>query len=171
MLRFLIDNLYNIHSGDFEQRIISTTKLALATSPFAYICGIITDWFSLNSGYVIFVFIAIIIDHLVGSWLHAFVKRDFEMKKNIIGFFTKTFLAISVGVLAEGITYILGEGMFVGDYFNTISRLMVFIYPAGSALMNISVLTNGTFPPTAWMEKIRKFTQNNDLDGFKNKSD
>src|SRR5690606_25349140 len=109
----------------------STSKLALASSPFAYLIGFVTDWFSLNSGYVIFVFIAIIIDHIIGTWLHAFVKRDFSMKKNITGFFTKTFLAIAVGILAEGVTYILGSGMFVGDYFNTLSRLMVFIYPAG----------------------------------------
>lgn len=166
VLRFLRDNLYLIHSGDFEQRILSTSKLALASSPFAYISGLLTDWFSLNSGYVIFVFIAIIIDHLVGTWVHAFINRDFSMKKNIVGFFTKTFLAIAVGILAEGVTYILGSGMFVGDYFNTISRLMVFIYPAGSALMNVSVITKGVFPPTSWMEKISNFTHKSDLGEF-----
>ena len=167
ILRFLRDNLWLIHNGDFEQRIFSTSKLALASSPFAYLIGFVTDWFSLNSGYVIFVFIAIIIDHLVGSWVHAFIKRDFSMKRNIFGFFTKTFLAIAVGVLAEGIGYIMGVGFFVTDYFNTLSRLMVFIYPAGSALMNVSIITKGAFPPTAWMERIKNFSKDMDLKHLK----
>ena len=91
ILRFLKDNLWRMHAGDFEDKIISTSKLALASSPFAYLLSFITDWFSLNSGYVIFVFIAIIMDHLIGTWVHLFIKRDFSMKKNITGFFTKTF--------------------------------------------------------------------------------
>lgn len=171
VLRFLRDNLCLIHNGDFEQRIFSTSKLALASSPIAYLMGFITDWFSLNSGYVIFVFIAIIIDHLVGTWVHAFIKRDFSMKKNIVGFFTKTFLAIAVGIIAEGISYIMGEGMFVTDYFNTLSRLMVFIYPAGSALMNVSVITKGAFPPTAWMERVKNLSQGDGLKKEKNVQD
>lgn len=167
ILRFLRDNLWRIHAGDFEDKIISTSKLALASSPFAYLLSFITDWFSLNSGYVIFVFIAIIMDHLIGTWVHLFIKRDFSMKKNITGFFTKTFLAIAVGVLVEGISYIMGEGLFVTDYFSILSRLMVFIYPAGSALMNVSLITKGNFPPTAWMDKIRNFNKNMDLKHLK----
>lgn len=170
-LSFIRDNLWEIHTGDIGSRLASSSKIALALSPFAYISGLLTDWFSLNSGYVIFVFIAIIIDHLVGTWVHAFIKRDFQMKKNITGFFTKTFLAIAVGILAEGITYIIGDGIFVSDYFSILSRLMVFIYPAGSALMNVSVITKGVFPPTSWMEKIKKFNSNMDMDQFKQNQD
>lgn len=163
---FIRDQLWGIHTGDFAERLVATSKLAIAVSPISFLLGQLTSWFSLNSGYVVFVFIAIIIDHIIGTWLHAFVKRDFSMKKNITGFFTKTFLAIAVGILAEGVTYILGSGMFVGDYFNTLSRLMVFIYPAGSALMNVSVITKGVFPPTSWMEKISNFTHKSDLGEF-----
>jgi len=55
----------------------------------------------------------------------------------------------------------------VTDYFSILSRLMVLIYPAGSALMNFSLITKGNFPPTAWMDKIKEFNTKMKMDGFK----
>lgn len=163
--------LYQIHNGAAVDKFAGTAKISIFSSPIAYLCSVLTDWFSLNSGYVIFVFIAIIIDHLVGSWVHAFIKRDFSMKKNIKGFFTKTIMVILVGIIVEGMVYLLGSRLFISDYFGFISKIMVFIYPAGSALMNVSIITNGVFPPTVWLDKIKKFNRDADLRHFKPKKD
>ena len=68
-----------------------------------------------------------------------------------------------VGVLVEGSSRLMGDHKFLLDYFSLISRLMVFIYPAGSALITISLITKGTFPPTAWIKKITQFNKTLDL--------
>jgi hypothetical protein len=160
-----------LHSGTWEARFSGTAKLSLAASPVYLLLDHLTDWFALNSGYVIFVFIAIIIDHILGTYLHAFVKRDFSLRKNIQGFFGKTLLVVAVGVLVEGMASILGPGMFVTDYFAVVSRLMVFVYPAGSALMNVAILTDGAFPPVAWMERIKRFNSELDVKQFQGKEE
>lgn len=66
---------------------------------------------------------------------------------------------------------ILGPGMFVTDYFAVVSRLMVFVYPAGSALMNVAILTDGAFPPVAWMERIKRFNSELDVKQFQGKEE
>jgi hypothetical protein len=48
---------------------------------------------------------------------------------------------------------------------------MVFLYPAGSAFVNASILTNGKFPPLGWIQKVEKFNSNLDINQFKEKKD
>lgn len=165
---FIYKNLINIHTGTVLTKIKSTFYISLVTSPFAFLIEKIMEWFSINFVYVLFVMGAILVDHLLGSYIHAFVKRDFSMKENIKGFVVKCFLVIAVGYLVEGFKHILGGGNFITDYFSVISRLMVFVYPAGSALMNCSIITKGTFPPTSWISKITRFNKDMSLEPFKN---
>lgn len=163
---FLYKNLINIHTGTVLTKIKSTFYISLLSSPFAFLVEMIMEWFSINFVYVLFVMGAIIVDHLLGSYIHAFVKRDFSMKENIKGFVLKCLLVIAVGYLIEGFKHILGGGNFLTDYFSVISRLMVFVYPAGSALMNCSIITNGKFPPTSWIKKITRFNKDMNLEHF-----
>ena len=88
------------------------------------------------------------------------------MKKNIIGLFVKTSMVVAVSVIIEGMTMILGEDNFVTGYFTILTRLMVFVYPAGSALVNCAIITNGKFPPTSFMSKITKFNKDLNLKDF-----
>lgn len=166
-MEFILRNLQLMHSGPMADKIKASFFLAVGSSPIYWLIEKFNDWYFENYGYVIFVFIAIIFDHFLGTWVHAFIKRDFSMKRNIIGFFTKIFLVIMVAVLVEGVANILGPQNLVTEYFAVISRLMVFIYPAGSALVNVSLITKGKFPPTAWMEKIMRFNKSMDINDFK----
>ncbi len=167
MLKFIYLNLLFIHKGSLASKAKATLYLSLSASPFAVLIEKFTAWYNINYGYVVFVLIAIMFDHFLGTWVHAFIKRDFSMKKNIQGLLIKCSMVLMVGVLVEGFKHILGSENFITDYFNLVSRLMVFIYPAGSALMNCAIITNGTFPPTSWMGKITKFNSNMDLKYFK----
>ncbi len=168
---FILSNLVEIHKGDFVHKTIATAKLAFSLSPMVYIFNGLNGWLNLNYEYVAFVFIAIFIDHLLGTWVHAFIKKDFSVKENIKGFFVKITLVIAVGVLTEGIYHIISTASMVSDYFITVAKLMVFIYPAGSALMNSSIITGGKFPPLGLLKIIRNFNKNLDLNQFKNKED
>lgn len=169
--QFIITNLLTIHRGTFVAKIKSTLALAFATSPMAYVFEQVTKWTITNSVYVEFVLFAIIIDHLLGTIIHAFIKKDFTLKKNVIGLITKIGLAITMGLLFEGINHIVKEASFVKEYLIVVLRLTVFLYPAGSAFMNSSIITKGKFPPIGIINKIKSFQENSELKEFKKEAE
>lgn len=170
-IKFLWANLVIIHKGTAIAKFKSTLILAIVASAPVGLLETLTHWLSENGAYIFFVLVAITIDHILGSAVHLWLKKDFSFKKNITGVFTKLALVFSVGVLFEGFQFIYAQDNFITDYLSIITRLMVFLYPAGSAFMNCALLTNGKFPPVAFMQKITKFNQNLDLTEFKKKDD
>ncbi len=130
----------------------------------------ISQWISSNGGYIFFVLLAIAIDYGVGIVVHL-KKRDFSIKKNILGVITKMALVFAVGVLFEGFQFLHPDANIITQYLGLILRVMVFLYPAGSALMNVSILTNGSFPPVGFMNKITKFNKDADIRHFQPNKD
>ena len=172
-MNFIIQKLILIHKGSILAKIKSVFILSLITSSGPIISEQVFGWYFDNYTYVCFVLVAILFDHLLGSWVHAFIQKDFSMKKNIIGLIIKTSMVMVVSVMAEGMMNILGSENFLTDYFMIVSRMMVFIYPAGSALVNCSIITNGAFPPTSFMSRITNFSKNlniKDLTGKENEN-
>lgn len=169
LTNFIIKNLILMHKGTIALKVKSALILAIVSSPMALIFDGVVEWLHLNFAYMSFVFGAVLIDHVVGSYVHAYIKKDFTMKKNVQGFFMKTTLIVFVFFLGRGIVHILGDENPIAIYFRTLMRLMVFIYPAGSALVNISIITKGKFPPLGFMNKITKFNQNLNIEEFVDK--
>lgn len=169
MISFIIKNLVIMHKGTAFLKFQSTFILAFLGAPFAFVTEGVLDWFHLNAEFISFVFGAVILDHLIGSYVHAYIKKDFTLKKNVQGFLMKTALIVAVFFIGRGMVNILGEDNLVATYFRTIMRLMVFLYPAGSALVNCSIITKGTFPPLGFIKKISQFNSNLDLSEFKEK--
>lgn len=165
---FILANLILIHKGTFLVKLKSSLSLATAFSPIAYTIEKIMHWSMQNEEYVWFVFAAIVVDHILGTILHL-IKKDFDIKRNITGLITKVGLVVGMGFLFEGVNEIVAEDSFVKSYLIITLRLTVFMYPAGSAFSNSSVLTNGKFPPIGWMNKFKKFQENLDLKDIKGK--
>ena len=165
---FVLKHLIIIHKGTAAAKIKSALALAIGTSPIAYVVEKILAWSLENSAYIVFVLVAIAIDHLLGSYLHLMVKRDFLMGENVKGLIKKIALAVAMGVLFEGINHIVKEASFIKDYLIIVLRLAVFLYPAGSAFMNCAVITKGKFPPIGLISKIKKFNEGLDLSDLKN---
>ncbi len=168
LLSFITKHLLVIHKGTLLAKAKSTLALALSLSPITYVIEQITHWTLANQTYIVFVFGAIAIDHVLGTLIHSFIKRDFSLKQNIIGLITKIGLVVAVGFLFEGVNHIVYQESFLKNYLIIVLRLAVFLYPAGSAFMNASIITNGKFPPIGWIEKIKKFQKNIDLKEFNN---
>jgi hypothetical protein len=171
---YILKNLLAIHNGSAVVKLKSLLMLSLPLSALASV-NPIAHWIDANIAYIGFVLVAIAIDHILGSAVHAFVKRDFTPKKNIIGLAVKLSLVLSVGILFEGFQFLYPEKTpFIEaamDYLLTITRIMVFLYPAGSAFVNASILTNGKFPPLGWIKKVEKFNSNLDINQFKEEKD
>jgi hypothetical protein len=163
IFKFFIGHLALIHKGTIAVKLQSSGVLALSISPFVYAVDKIMDWTTLNQEYVSFVFIAIMIDHILGTIIHGLIKKDFSLKKNIIGLFTKVGLVVAMGFLFEGIQSIVKEDSFAKEYLIIVLRLTVFLYPAGSAFMNSAIITKGKFPPIGWINKIKSFQTDLDI--------
>lgn len=168
---FIINNFQHIHAGSVEEKITSLFKLSMFSALLITPIIDLTGWYEVNYKIIYFVFIAVILDHIIGSYCHAFLKKDWSTKKNIVGFLTKTLITIVGFVIFEMLHYIVKDVDFISIYFKVTIHLMIFLYPAGSALMNLSIITEGKFPPMGLMNKLTRFNNNLDLNEFKTKKD
>lgn len=148
-------------------KIFATVKLAAAVSIPAWCFAQVTEWTVSNNVYIAGVLTCIAIDHIVGSAYHAFKLRDFTLKKNATGLMQKLGLCAMCAVLFEIIHAHVKEVPLVYDYLKVITRLIVIFYPTFSAFMNMSALTDGKFPPIGWINKMKNFNENLDLDKLK----
>ena len=158
-LLFLLQQLFLIHSGSIAIKIKASFFLGLSLSPVAFLIENINNWYVTNYSYILWVSGAILVDWAIGTIKHL-IKKTFDIKMNATGIILKTAMAFFAGILFEGLTYFTKDGNLVTASLMTITRLSIFIYPAGSALMNMSVITNGVFPPIGWINKIKYFNEN-----------
>ncbi|WDF45240.1 hypothetical protein PQ459_10050 [Chryseobacterium sp. KACC 21268] len=167
ILKFIIKNLQIIHNGIGTDKVISAFKLATVPAVFVTTFEGLSKWYIVNQWFMIFVFYAIAIDHILGSIVHAFIKKDFTLKKNAVGLTIKIGFCIAGYSLFVMIHEIFKGIPFIADYFKILIQFIVFIWPAGSAMGNMSIITNGKFPPIGWMKKLEKFQENIELETFK----
>lgn len=166
-----------IHAGTYFAKIKSTIKLGFLISPLvvmtekaiALIIGSVEKWTIDNSDYIGVVLVAIAIDHILGTIKHLKIK-DFTVKKNLVGLMTKIGLVVACGFLFEGLNIIIHKETFVKDYLTIVTRLIVFLYPAGSAFGNSTFLSNGKFPPQSWLDKLKHFQKNLNPSEFSSKN-
>ena len=157
--------------GTLLLKFKATIKLGVLISPIAFITDAFIQWGTTNMAYIVFVLGAVVIDHALGTWKHLNIDKDFTIKENIKGLFVKLIVVILGAYLFEGINHIVEKDTIIKDYLMIVMRLIVFLYPAGSAFGNMSVFTKGKFPPKAWMDKLSKFNENLNPEDLKPKQE
>lgn len=171
ILKFLLKNLNTLHSGNGREIILALLKLGSVPAVAFTFNEKITGWYLDNYSFMAMVLFAIAVDHILGTIVHIWYEKDFVFKKNYIGFITKIGGCIAGYVLLEMLREILQDADFIAIYMKMLIQAMVFLYPGGSALGNLSIITNGKFPPIGWMNKIDNFQKTVNLNEFKTKND
>ena len=168
---FVLNNLVLLYKGGVFAKINASFKLcmfpAVAVSAFEYFSGLYTTDLSFLYG-VLFV---LMIDHVLGSYLHYFVDKDFAFKTNLLGLLKKLTVILSGYSMLLIMHDALDEVEFLDVYFKVMVKLMVLLYPLGSALVNMSKVTNGAFPPSGLLKKIKNFEKTGDLESLKEKTE
>lgn len=165
--KYLNDTTSNLLYGIGAIKLLAIGQISALTSLPIAITENITGWYLENWVFLSFVSFALMIDHLIGSYMHWLIKDDWSWKKNIHGILNKSFSVIAVYVLLEMMHQIVQDVDFIAIYFKITLQLIVFLYPTSSAMANISILTKGKFPPSGWMDKIKKFNEDVKLNHFK----
>jgi hypothetical protein len=156
---FLLRHLLIIHTGVWYAKIKSSFTLGVTLSPIAFIIEKATHWYLDNQTYIYWVCLAIVIDWAVGVIKHLMLKT-FSWKRMGNGILLKVGMALMAGLLFEALPYFLKEDNLVSDSLIIVTRLSVFMYPAGSAFMNMTVVTKGEFPPIGWIKWLKSFNEN-----------
>ena len=88
-------------------------------------------------------------------------KRTFSFKHNAFGLVIKIALTAGAAFLFEGLGNIVKDSAdIIVLSLTTVTRVIVFLYPAVSAWQNIYIVSDERFPPKAWMDRINKFNEN-----------
>lgn len=135
---------------------IPVVKLSLFASPFIYIFEKISGWYITNDDYVLLVLGAILTDWFFGSWKH-FRNKTFNLGENAKGLVLKITLTVGGGFLFEGLSHLTSTYDMLVGLTQVITRLVVFLYPALSAINNIYIVSDEKFPPKRFVDNINKF--------------
>jgi hypothetical protein len=160
MQRFFSSSLLHNFLDAFNYSAI----LGLFPSLFFYE---IMKWYTINVAYVNIALGVIALDHLLGSYVHRFVKDDFDWKKNITGFGVKVSMVVAFGFIMEGLSHVTIEDDFIYRYIKMSGRILVILYPGISAMKNIKIITKGVFPPDAIIGKLENFNKDLDVEKLK----
>ena len=160
MIRYLLLQFVNIADGDLPTKFLSALKLSLIAYPFIIIWDKLVKWGVPNQDYILIVLGAILVDWFFGIWKHL-KKRTFSFKQNAFGLVIKIALTTGAAFLFEGLgTIVKDSADIIVLSLTTVTRVIVFLYPAVSAWQNIYIVSDERFPPKAWMERINKFNEN-----------
>lgn len=160
--QFIIKNLLAIHTSGVGSKIWSSFQLALVPAVGMTISERITGWYLESYVFIFMLGFAIIADLVAGIWKHM-KFNTFSPKKMIIGFSQKIGLVILVYFLTEAFIQIIADADLDSIYFKVATKIMIFVYPAGNALVNVGIITNGKFPPLAFLKKFEKFNKTLDI--------
>lgn len=160
MIRYLLLQFVNIADGDLPTKFTSALKLSLVAAPFILIWDKLVKWGIPNQDYILIVLGAILFDWFFGMWKHL-KKRTFSFKQNAYGLIIKISLTTGAAFLFEGLGSIVKDSAdIIVLSLTTVTRVIVFLYPAVSAWQNIYIVSDERFPPKAWMDRINKFNEN-----------
>jgi hypothetical protein len=127
------------------------------------------DWYMYSEGYILAILATIAIDWTLGTWKYIKLK-EFNVVENIAGVFTKIAVVVLGAALFEALYIVVDKDSIIKDYLVIVTRLIIFIYPARSAFVSMSVVTGGGFPPKSWIDKIKSFEKTLDPNDFTNKN-
>ena len=160
MIRYILLQFVNIADGDLPTKFLSALKLSLIAYPFILIWDKLVKWGVPNQDYILIVLGAILVDWFFGIWKHL-KKRTFSFKQNAFGLVIKIALTTGAAFLFEGLGAIVKDSAdIIIVSLTTVTRVIVFLYPAVSAWQNIYIVSGERFPPKAWMDRINRFNEN-----------
>lgn len=161
-MKYLLHQLYILHSGTLIAKlkalVILSATVSVTFSPITYLLNKFDIWYVSNIDYLLWVLGAILFDWVIGTRYHIKIKKDANLKDNLGKLFLKLTMVMSAMYLFEGLAYFLKDIPYIVGISTNMLRLIVFMWPAWSAIANMHELTGKRFPPLSFMNKIDNLT-------------
>lgn len=167
---FLIKNLISIHSAGVGGKIWSSIQLAALPAAGLTITEKFSGWYIDSQSFIQILIGTLFADLAMGVWKH-WKMNTFSFKNMIYGLTQKMFFVIVFYFLSEAFLQIIADADLDSIYTKVFLRFLLFIWPAGNALVNMGIVTNGKFPPLAFLKRIHKFNETLDYNDLKTKKD
>lgn len=171
LLQIIATKMNDLQFPKFLINLVFAGVVSAASAVPVSLMDLLFGWYIDNRVFLTLVFLAVAIDHILGSYVHLMIKKNFSPKKNVTGLLVKGFSVCAGYVLFEMIHQIMKDVDFVAIYFKVVLQLTVMIYPVYSALKNLSIINGGKFPPEIWFRKFEGFNKDLDITHFKTKKD
>lgn len=139
-------------------------QLIITFAPVAYLLEVFKMWFYDNSTFLSFILVAVIINLVVGMYMH-YKSKTFSWEIMLKKTGTMIFVLVVTYYLLEQIRIITGDNVF-SDGFRITMQVATLFYPSSKALKNIYILSNREYPPSWIMEKVYNFEKTGDLNQF-----
>lgn len=149
------------------EQIITIGKLAAIPSALIFYVQKVTNWYTINENFIQVVLGVLILDHILGSYVHWRIKKDFSIETNITGLIKKLVVITASYYIMESIHHVLKAVPFIEGYFEVVIQVSILLYPALPALKNISIISDGKFPPSWLYKSIEDFNEKGDIKAFK----
>jgi len=169
---FIIKNLLSIHSGGMGGKIWSSVQLAAVPAAGISMVENLSGWYIDSQSFIQVLVGTVLADLIMGVCKH-WKLNTFSFKNMILGFTQKMFYMIVFYFLSEAALNIISTAKLesVHLYTKVFLRFLLFIWPAGNALVNMGILTDGKFPPLSFLKRIHKFNETLDYNDLNIKKD
>lgn len=155
----LLADYDNVGWGD---RLKYVWNAVIHFTPIAIVLDLFNWWFKENHQFGTFMCIALIINLLIGAYMHK-KSGTFCFKQFIVKNVELTFVVIVTYAMLEMLRYTAGDNL-AGEIFKILIQVMTLLYPTSKVLKNIFIISKGKYPPEFIMRKLYNFEKNGDLE-------
>lgn len=133
-------------------------------APIAFVLDLANWWFKENSQFGSFMCIALVVNMLVGAYMHK-QSGTFTFKLFLFKNIEIALVICTTYIMLEMIRYTAGNNL-AGEVFRVLIQVMTLLYPVSKVLKNLFIITKGKYPPEFIMRKLYNFEKNGDLDSL-----
>ncbi len=166
-MKRLIANI--ILTADTENATLSEKVSYAITSlahlaPVAFALDLVNWWFTENLQFGQFFILAIIVNMVVGAYMHL-RNKTFDFKEFIFKNVEMGFVVSVIYIMLEMLRYTAGDNL-AGEIFRVLIQVTALLYPTSKVFKNVFIITEGKYPPEFIMQKLYNFEKNGDLSQF-----
>lgn len=167
---FILKNLDLLYHGNALDKLLAVGKLAVIPAVGTSIVEYLTAWYIDNGIFMGFILYTVVASAVLGGIVHV-KKKDFSFKLLFWGFIIKL-LAVIIGYVSFEMLHQIIKDLDIGGlYLKAVIQIMTLLYPMGSVAKSLYFITGGKFPPFGFMNKLKDFNKDLDINHFKSKKD
>lgn len=151
------------YSNVFIKKLNASIILSVFTSPLMYLIVLIKRYILTDANFVEILGVCLTCELIAGIWKHLKLC-DFHGRKLALGFMEKVLVAFLGMIVFNAVGHMAGmqDNPTMFKWLSFVGQLVIIFYVIGSIANSLFVITNGKFPPIAWIKRMAQFSSTGD---------